>query len=73
MAHQSNVKDVVHGTYRNRIIKTVLNAALAEKHDATISACRRLLMANIRGWRRHHQPKDWAFVQEMFIHLTVRI
>lgn len=48
------------------IIETVLEGALDAGAEAYVAACRRLLSANLRGWRKYADPKDWATVLEAY-------
>ena len=50
---------------RLRVIYDVLESAKDVGHVPTINACRRLIVAHIRGWKRHHDPADWAMVREV--------
>jgi hypothetical protein len=49
-----------------RIVWAVLESAKDVGHEPTIAACRRLIRANSRGWQRHHDPKDWEHVLEIY-------
>jgi tRNA-dihydrouridine synthase len=46
-----------------RIVWQVLEGAMDCRDVAVIAACRRLIVANRLGWRRHARPADWRFVQ----------
>ena len=48
------------------IIEAVLVGALDAGAEAYVVACRRLLSANLRGWRKYADPKDWAMVLEAY-------
>ena len=48
------------------IIETVLEGALDAGVEAYVAVCRRLLSANLRGWRKYADPKDWAMVLEAY-------
>lgn len=49
---------------RMRIVWEALEAA-KDNHDAVvIGACRRLIVADRQGWRKHADPRDWIIVQE---------
>jgi hypothetical protein len=49
-----------------RIVWAVLESAKDVGHEPTIAACRRLIDAYRKGWREHHDPKDWELVQEVY-------
>ena len=49
---------------RMQIIWQVLEAAKDNNDVAVINACRRLITANTIGWRKHHNPADYALVME---------
>jgi hypothetical protein len=53
-------------TPRMQITWTVLEAAKDAGDEMVISACRRLINANLIGWRKHHDPKDYALVREFY-------
>jgi hypothetical protein len=56
--------------WRMRIVMDVLESAKDVEHEGMIAACRRLIEANRRGWRSHHDPKDWEVVREMWEELA---
>jgi len=49
---------------RMKIVWQVLEAAKDNNDVTVINACRRLINANIIGWRKHHNPADMALVME---------
>ncbi len=49
---------------RMQIVWQVLEAAKDNNDPMVIAACRRLLMANILGWRKHAKAADWKLVLE---------
>jgi hypothetical protein len=40
----------------------VLEGAKDCNDAVVIAACRRLIEADRRGWRKHHDPADWRLV-----------
>ena len=46
-----------------RIVLAVLESANDAGIGDVVAACRRLIMANTIGWRRHHNPRDWETVK----------
>jgi hypothetical protein len=53
-------------TFRSHVIWTVL-ASAQHNDDAMVTAtCRRLIVANRLGWRKHRDPKDWAMVRAFY-------
>lgn len=55
-------------TPRMRIVHSVLECAIDACDETVISACRRLIDADRRGWRRHASRSDvamvWAFADD---------
>ena len=51
------------------IIEAVLVGALDAGAEAYVVACRRLLSANLRGWRKYADLKDWEMVLEAYSEL----
>ena len=49
---------------RTRIIWSVLEGAKDVQDETVVGACRRLIRADRLGWRKHHNPADWALVKE---------
>ena len=49
---------------RMRIVWDVLEAAKDNQDDHVIGACRRLIVADRLGWRKHADMRDWALVKE---------
>ena len=49
-------------TPRMQIVWQVLEAAKDNNDVLVINACRRLITADRIGWRKHHDPKDFAIV-----------
>lgn len=43
----------------------VLGAAKDAGDQLAISACRRLIEADRRGWKRHHSPADYRMVLDL--------
>ncbi len=52
--------------FRNQVIWTVLEAAKDNDDQTVIAAARRLIVAQRRGWREHHAPKDWSLVRAFY-------
>jgi hypothetical protein len=52
--------------WRMKVVMAVLESAKDIGHEPSIAACRRLIEANRKGWRRHHSPKDWELVRETY-------
>ncbi len=48
------------------IIRQVLESALDAGAQEYVAACRRLLNANSRGWRKHADRRDWRAVLEAY-------
>ena len=46
-----------------QIIWQVLEAAKDAGDEMVIAACRRLIIANRLGWKKHHAPADYALVR----------
>ncbi len=51
---------------RLAIICEVLESALDAGVDGYVAACRRLLNANLRGWRKFANKTDWCLVLEAY-------
>lgn len=51
-------------TPRMAIAWEVLESAKDAGADVVIAACRRLIIADRRGWKRHHNPADYKLVIE---------
>lgn len=49
-------------TPRMQIVWDVLEGAKDAKDELVIAACRRLIEANRRGWRKHASKADWQLV-----------
>ena len=49
-------------TPRMQIIWQVIEAAKDAGDEVVIAACRRLIVADRLGWRRHHNPADYQLV-----------
>lgn len=49
-------------TPRMRIVWMVLEGAKDVGDEPVIAACRRLIEADRRGWRKHHVPADYRLV-----------
>ncbi|HEX3869426.1 MAG TPA: hypothetical protein VHV77_03215 [Pirellulales bacterium] len=47
---------------RMEIVWQVLEAAKDNHDQIVIEACRRLIVANRRGWHKHHRPEDYRLV-----------
>ena len=54
---------------RKAIIWEVLDAAKDAGMDDVAAACRRLLTADMLGWKKHHKPADWQTVTFAFEHV----
>jgi hypothetical protein len=52
---------------RMQIIWEVLEAAKDNCDETVIAACRRLINADTIGWRKHHDPKDFALVMAFVV------
>jgi hypothetical protein len=48
---------------RMRIVWSVLEAAKDCQDEMVIAACRRLIVANRLGWKKHRAKADWTLVQ----------
>lgn len=48
---------------RMQIVWQVLEAARDVGDNVVVSACARLIGADRRGWRKHHDPEDWKVVK----------
>lgn len=48
------------------IIRLVLESALDAGAEDYVTACRRLLGANLKGWRKHAERRDWQAVLEAY-------
>ena len=48
---------------RMAIVWEVLEAARDTGDKVVIEACVRLIDADRRGWRKHHDPADWRVVK----------
>jgi hypothetical protein len=48
------------------IIRAVLGSALDAGAQEYVAACRRLLHADLIGWRRHADREDWKIVLEAY-------
>jgi hypothetical protein len=44
------------------IVNSVLESSLGAGVEDYVAACRRLLWANLRGWRKHADRNDWKLV-----------
>lgn len=51
---------------RMQITWSVLEAALDAGDEMVIAACRRIITANIIGWRKHGSPVDYRLVLEFY-------
>lgn len=49
-------------TPRMNIVWAVLEAAQDAGDAKVVAACRRLIVANTLGWRKHHSPEDYQLV-----------
>lgn len=49
-------------TIKMERILEVLEAAKDAGDECLIAACRRLMLANIKGWKKHHNPADYLMV-----------
>jgi hypothetical protein len=52
-------------TPRMRIVWDVLERAKDVGDELILAACRRLIEADRRGWRKHHNPADYALVLDL--------
>ncbi len=50
---------------RMMIVWDVLESAKDAGDVMAINACRRLINAENRGWRKHHDPADFALVMAL--------
>lgn len=50
-------------TPRMQIVWNVLEAAKDAADPMVVGACRRLIVANRLGWRKHAAARDWELVQ----------
>ena len=48
------------------VIEAVLEGALDAGAEAYVAACRRLLSANLRGWRKYVDLEDWEMVLDAY-------
>ncbi len=46
-----------------QIVWQVLEAAKDAGDEMVIAACRRLIVANRRGWSKHHAAADYALIR----------
>lgn len=53
-------------TPRMQITWTVLEAAKDAGDAMVIAACRRIIVADRLGWRKHGKAADYAFVQSFY-------
>lgn len=53
-------------TPRMQIVWSVLEAAKDAGDEILIAACRRLIVANRLGWKRHADPADYRLVLEFY-------
>jgi len=53
-------------TPRMQIIWAVIEAAKDAGDQMIINACRRLIEADRLGWHKHHNPKDYALIRELY-------
>ena len=51
---------------RRDIIRDVLESALDAGAQDYVAACRRLLSADLIGWRKHADRRDWQAVLEAY-------
>lgn len=51
---------------RMTMIWNVLEAAKDNDDQRVIAACRRLIVANRRGWKLHRDPADMAIVRSFY-------
>jgi hypothetical protein len=51
-------------TPRMQMVWEVLEAAKDVRDATVMAACRRLIVANRRGWRKHARAADIALIQE---------
>lgn len=51
-------------TPRMQIVWDVLEAAKDNDDQAVIAACRRLIEADRKGWKKHHNAADYRLVLE---------
>jgi hypothetical protein len=51
---------------RMRIVWTTLARALDCQDDYVVRACRRLIVADRLGWRKHRDTRDWEVVQACY-------
>lgn len=52
-------------TPRMMIVWQVLEAAKDTGDQTVINACRRLIVANRLGWKKHHIAADYTLVREL--------
>ncbi|OCC05136.1 hypothetical protein BA190_09475 [Labrys sp. WJW] len=52
----------IYTTPRMRIVWQVLEAAKDAGETVVLAACRRLVEADRRGWKRHANPADYQLV-----------